>query len=261
MGRLDGQVAIVTGSTSGIGAAQAEALAREGAMVAITGRNQQRLDAELEKIRAAGGKAIGMTFDVQDSNAIRAFYDMVMKEWGRVDILVTTHGIFDQRRGSLDMTEQDFQKFMQINVISVFVLCNLVMPQMIERGKGVIIATASVSGMRNTAMGGPRGSAGGGSVYTSSKHALVGYIRSLSALYAWQGVRANVICPGSVITPFIQDSLDNDPDGYEKRVRVIPAGRLGLPEDIAKVTAFLASDDAGFIHGAVIPVDGGRSNV
>ena len=121
--------------------------------------------------------------------------------------------------------------------------------------------TASVSGMRNTAMGGPRGSAGGGSVYTSSKHALVGYIRSLSALYAWQGIRANVICPGSVITPFIQDSLDNDPEGYEKRVRVIPAGRLGMPEDIAKVTAFLASDDADFIHGAVIPVDGGRSNV
>lgn len=261
MGRLEGQVAIVTGSTSGIGAAQAEALAKEGALVAITGRNQQRLDAEIEKIRAAGGKAIGMTFDMQDSAAITAFYDMVMKEWGRVDILVTTHGIFDQRRGSLEMTEKDFQKFMQINVISVFVLCNLVMPQMIERGKGVIIATASISGMRNTAMGGPRGSAGGGSVYTSSKHALVGYIRSLSALYAWQGVRANVICPGSVVTPFIQDSLDNDPDGYEKRVRVIPAGRLGVPEDIAKVTAFLASDDAGFIHGAVIPVDGGRSNV
>ncbi|WP_294446023.1 SDR family oxidoreductase [uncultured Mailhella sp.] len=236
-------------------------MAKEGALVAITGRNQQRLDAEIEKIRAAGGKAIGMTFDMQDSAAITAFYDMVMKEWGRVDILVTTHGIFDQRRGSLEMTEKDFQKFMQINVISVFVLCNLVMPQMIERGKGVIIATASISGMRNTAMGGPRGSAGGGSVYTSSKHALVGYIRSLSALYAWQGVRANVICPGSVVTPFIQDSLDNDPDGYEKRVRVIPAGRLGVPEDIAKVTAFLASDDAGFIHGAVIPVDGGRSNV
>jgi len=261
MRRLEGQVAIITGSTSGIGAAQAEALAKEGALVAITGRNKQRLDAELEKIRAAGGKAIGMTFDMEDSTAIKTFYDMVMKEWGRVDILVTTHGIFDQRRGSLEMTEKDFQKFMQVNVISVFVLCNLVMPQMIERGKGVIIATASISGMRNTAMGGPRGSAGGGSVYTSSKHALVGYIRSLSALYAWQGVRANVICPGSVVTPFIQDSLDNDPDGYEKRVRVIPAGRLGVPEDIAKVTVFLSSDDAGFIHGTVIPVDGGRSNV
>lgn len=261
MGRLEGQTAIVTGSTSGIGAAQAEALAREGACVAIAGRNRERLDAEIGKIRDAGGRATGMTFDVQDSAAIRDFYNMVMKEWGRVDILVTTHGIFDQRRGSLEMTEQDFQKFMQINVISVFVLCNLVMPQMIERGKGCIIATASISGMRNTAMGGPRGSAGGGSVYTSSKHALVGYIRSLSALYAWQGIRANVICPGSVVTPFIQDSLDNDPDGYEKRVRVIPAGRLGVPEDIARVTAFLASDEAEFIHGAVIPVDGGRSNV
>lgn len=261
MGRLDGQIAIVTGSTSGIGAAQAEALAKEGAWVALAGRNQGRLDAEIAKIRDAGGHAIGMTFDMQDSAGIRALYDMVMKEWGRVDILVTTHGIFDQRRGSLDMTEQDFQKFMQINVISVFVFCNLVLPQMIARGKGCILATASVSGMRNTAMGGPRGSAGGGSVYTSSKHALVGYIRSLSALYAWQGIRANVICPGSVVTPFIQDSLDNDPDGYERRVRVIPAGRLGVPEDVAKVTAFLVSDDAGFIHGAVIPVDGGRSNV
>ena len=259
--KLKGKIAVVTGATSGIGAAQAEALAGEGAMVALAGRDESRLNTRLQNIRATGGKAVGMSFDMRDSKAIHTFYDMVMGEWGRVDILVTTHGVFDHRRGSLDMTEKDFQTFMQVNVISVFVLCNLVLPQMIERGKGVILATASVSGMRNTAMGGPLGSAGGGSVYTASKHALVGYMRSLSALYAWQGVRVNTICPGSVVTPFIQDSLDHDPDGYDKRVRVIPAGRLGVPEDIAKMTVFLASDDADFIHGAVIPVDGGRSNV
>lgn len=258
---LKDKIAIVTGSNSGIGAAQAETMANAGASVAICGRDEARVNAEVDKIRKNGGKAIGMPFDVQDTPAIKSFYEMVMNEWGRVDILVTTHGIFDQRRGSLEMTENDFQKFMQINVISVFNFCNLVLPQMIERKKGCILATASISGMRNTAMGGPRGSAGGGSVYTASKHALVGYIRSLSALYAWQGVRANVICPGSVVTPFIQDSLDNDPDGYERRVRVIPAGRLGVPQDVAWLTAFLASDEADFINGAVIPVDGGRSNV
>lgn len=258
---LEGKVAIVTGSNSGIGAAQAETMAKSGAMVAICGRDKDRVAGEVERIRNDGGQAIGMPFDVQDTPAIKDFYDMVMNEWGRVDILVTTHGIFDQRRGSLEMTEKDFQKFMQINVISVFNFCNLVLPQMIERKKGCILATASISGMRNTAMGGPKGSAGGGSIYTASKHALVGYMRSLSALYAWQGVRVNVICPGSVVTPFIQDSLDNDPDGYERRVRVIPAGRLGVPQDVAWLTAFLASDEADFINGAVIPVDGGRSNV
>lgn len=259
--KLKDRVAIVTGSTSGIGAAQAKAMAREGALVALTGRDENRLQAQIDAIRSAGGRATGMAFDMQDSSAIQAFYDLVMREYGRVDILATTHGIFDQRRGSLEMTEHDVQAFMQVNVISVFVFCNLVLPQMIERGKGVILATASVSGMRNTAMGGPRGSAGGGPVYTASKHALVGYMRGLSALYAWQGVRVNVICPGSVATPFIQESLDHDPDGYNKRVRVIPCGRLGVPDDVAKLTVFLASDDADFIHGAVIPVDGGRSNV
>lgn len=258
---LEGKIAIVTGSNSGIGAAQAETMAAQGASVAVCGRDRARVDAEVDKIKDAGGNAIGMAFDVQDTPAIKEFYELVMRTWGRVDVLVTTHGIFDQRRGSLEMTELDFQKFMQINVISVFNFCNLVLPQMIERKKGCILATASISGMRNTAQGGPRGSAGGGSVYTSSKHALVGYMRSLSALYAWQGVRVNVICPGSVVTPFIQDSLDNDPDGYERRVRVIPAGRLGVPQDVAWLTAFLASDEADFINGAVIPVDGGRSNV
>lgn len=239
---LSGKTAIITGSNSGIGAAQAEVMAQAGCRVAVCGRNAERVNQEVEKIIAAGGEAMGMPFDVADIPAIKAFYEKVMEKWGRVDILVTTHGVFDQRRGSLEMTERDFQKFMQINVISVFNFCNLVLPQMIDRKKGCIIATASISDMRNTAMGGPRGSAGGGSVYTASKHALVGYMRSLSALYAWQGVRANVVCPGSVVTPFIQDSLDHDPDGYEKRVRVIPAGRLGVPMDVAWLTAFLATE-------------------
>ena len=259
--KLEGKTAIVTGAASGIGAAQAIELAKEGAAVMITDRNEAGLLETKAKIEAAGGRAVHYAVDVTDSAGLEKMYQAAMKAYGKVDILVNTHGIFDQRKGSLDTTEEDFKKFMQINCISVFVLCNLVLPQMIERGEGVIITTASVSGIRNTAIGGPKGSAGGGAAYTASKHAVVGYMKNLTGLYAWRGIRANTICPGSVITPLIQDSLDHEPDGYERRARVIPAGRLGTPEDVAKMTAFLASDDAKFIHGATITVDGGRSIV
>jgi len=259
--KLEGKTAIVTGAASGIGAAQAIELAKEGAAVMVTDRNEAGLLETKAKIEAAGGRAVHYAVDVTDSAGLEKMYQAAMKAYGKVDILVNTHGIFDQRKGSLDTTEEDFKKFMQINCISVFVLCNLVLPQMIERGEGVIITTASVSGIRNTAIGGPKGSAGGGAAYTASKHAVVGYMKNLTGLYAWRGIRANTICPGSVITPLIQDSLDHEPDGYERRARVIPAGRLGTPEDVAKMTAFLASDDAKFIHGATITVDGGRSIV
>lgn len=132
---LSGKTAIITGSNSGIGAAQAEVMAQAGCRVAVCGRNAERVNQEVEKIIAAGGEAMGMPFDVADIPAIKAFYEKVMEKWGRVDILVTTHGVFDQRRGSLEMTERDFQKFMQINVISVFNFCNLVLQQMIDRKK------------------------------------------------------------------------------------------------------------------------------
>ena len=261
MMKLEGKIAIITGAASGIGAAQAIELAKEGAQVLVTDRNEAGLLETKAKIEALGGKAIHYAVDVTDSAGLEKMYQNAMDTYGKVDILVNTHGIFDQRKGSLETTEADFQKFMQINCIFVFVLCNLVLPQMIERGEGVIITTASVSGIRNTAIGGPKGSAGGGAAYTASKHAVVGYMKNLTGLYAWRGIRANTICPGSVVTPLIQGSIDNEPDGYERRARVIPAGRLGTPEDVAKMTAFLASDDAKFIHGATITVDGGRSVV
>lgn len=259
--KLAGKTAIVTGSASGIGAAQAIELAKEGAQVVLTDRNEKGLIATKEKIEALGGQAIYYVCDVTDSAALEKMYQTAMDKWGKIDILCNTHGKFDQRKGSLETTEEDFKELMQVNCVSVFVLCNLVLPQMVERGEGCIITVASVSGIRNTAIGGPKGSAGGGAGYTASKHAVVGYMKNLTGLYAWRGIRANTICPGSVITPLIQDSLDNEPDGYERRARVIPAGRLGTPEDVAKITAFLASDDAKFIHGATITVDGGRSIV
>ena len=261
MKKLEGKIALITGSASGMGAAQAIEMAKEGAQVFLTDRNETGLAETAKKIEEFGGTVGYYACDVTDTPELENMYQAAMEKYGRIDVLVNTHGIFDQRKGSLEATEDDLKRFMQVNFISVALLCNMVMPQMIERGGGSIITVASVSGIRNTAIGGPKGSAGGGAAYTASKHAVVGYMKNLTGLYAWRGIRANTICPGSVITPLIQDSIDNEPDGYERRARVIPAGRLGTAEDVAKLTVFLASDDAKFIHGATITCDGGRSVV
>jgi len=245
-----GKVVLLTGAASGIGRAQALMFIKEGAKLIGTDINQAGLDSLLEEINALGGEAIVVKAEVSDRSQVDHVVKAAIDKFGRVDILCNTAGIFDNYAASLDATEAQWDKIFAVNVKGMYLMCNAVLPGMLERGKGVIINMASIAGLTAGA---------GGSAYTSSKHAVVGYTRQLCLELAEKGIRVNAIAPGSVATPLIKASLENDLDGYSKRLAMIPAKRLGEPDDIANLTMFLASDKADFIHGAILSSDGGRN--
>ncbi|MGI5911791.1 MAG: SDR family NAD(P)-dependent oxidoreductase [Syntrophomonadaceae bacterium] len=247
--KLAGKTALITGAASGIGRAQAIELAHEGAQIIATDINRTGLYSLVDKIKIQGREAIAYVVDITDSNQVKELVQNGLNEFGKIDILCNTAGIFDNYAKSLETSEEAWKKYFDVNVNGVYLMTNAVLPSMLERGKGVIINMGSIAGLT----AGP-----GGSAYIASKHAVTGYTKQLCLEYADKGIRVNAIAPGSIATPLIKSSLENEPDGYSKRVALIPAKRLGEPEDIAKLTVFLASDDADFIHGAIISSDGGR---
>ena len=249
MKKLERKTVIVTGSTSGIGEEQAYAFAREGANVVCTGRSEERLKKVVDRITADGGNAVGYTADIENSSHCRSVAEKAAAEYGGIDALVNTAGVFDSMAKSLEIGEERWRHIFDVNVNGVFYMCNAVLPYMLEKRRGVILNTASISGLTS----GP-----GGAAYVASKHAVIGYTKQLSFEYAGQGIRVNAIAPGSVMTPLLEIALKSDPGGLEKRLSVTPAGRLGTTADIAKLSVFLLSDDSEWIHGAVVTIDGGR---
>lgn len=247
--KLAGKTVLITGAASGIGRAQALLMAEEGAQIIAADINQVGLDALIDEIKEKGGEAFGYKTEVSDSQQVKALVQAGLEKYGKIDILCNTAGIFDHFAPTLDITEEQWQKFFDVNVKGVFLLTNTVLPGMLERGKGVIINVASIAGLT----AGP-----GGAAYISSKHAVVGYTKQLCLDYADKGIRVNAIAPGTILTALNRQGIENEPDALAKRLELIPAKRLGDPQDIANLTLFLASDDADFIHGAVISSDGGR---
>lgn len=248
--KLLGKVVIQTGAASGIGKAQALRFIQEGAKLVAVDVNQEGLNLLLNEIKALGGEAIAIKCDITSSTQVKGAVQAGTDKFGQIDILVNTAGVFDNYATSLETSEEKWDFYYSVNIKAPYLLCNAVLPGMLERGKGIIINVCSIAGLTAGA---------GGSAYTSTKHAIVGYTKQLCLEFAPKGIRINGIAPGSVATPMIQASLKNDPDGYSKRVSLIPAGKLGTPEDIANMTIFLASDEAEWINGAIMSVDGGRN--
>jgi 3-oxoacyl-[acyl-carrier protein] reductase len=248
--KLAGKIVFITGAASGIGKAQALRFVKEGAKLVATDINQEGLDSLTAEVESLGGEVLAIKAEVSDSAQVTHAVQAGIARFGQIDILCNTAGIFDNYATSLDTTEAEWDKYFAINVKGPYLTSNAVLPGMLARGKGIIINVCSIAGLT----AGP-----GGSAYIASKHALVGYTKQLCLEFASKGIRVNGIAPGSVATPLIKKSLENDADGYSKRVKLIPANRLGDPEDIANLTVFLASDEADFIHGAILSVDGGRN--
>ena len=244
---LKGKVAIVTGASSGIGQMQAIHLAKEGVKVVAIGRNEDALKKTSDLIAADGGEAMTMVADVTDQKRLQEIVDCTIKTYHEINILCITAGIYDQHKKTLEFDEAYFRKVLETNVVSTYNMCRLVIPHMLKQGGGVILNMSSFTGKR---------AGGGGSAYVTSKHAICGYTKSLCFEYAAQGIRANAICPGSVATPLINDTIDADNDW---RLNLIPCRRYGTAEDVAYLTIFLASDQASWIHGADISIDGGRN--
>jgi 3-oxoacyl-[acyl-carrier protein] reductase len=246
---LTGTVALVTGASSGIGAATAAVLADLGARVAIGYHNNQKgADETRDRIVATGGTAIAIRSDVRRPAEIRALVNRTATELGPIDILVNNAGSLIARLTLLDVTEAHLDEVFAVNLKSAVLASQAVAPSMIERRRGSIVNVVSIAGHNG---GGP----GAGS-YASSKAALTCYTKSMAKELAPHGVRVNAVAPGVIDTPFHE--VFSTPDMLRTFVSAIPLGRLGTSQECATVIAFLASSAASYIIGETIEINGGQ---
>lgn len=240
--RLNNKVAIITGGASGMGRAEAEAFAAEGARVVIADLNEEMAEDTASTIESTGGTAMVVRTDVTDEQNLENLVARTIAEYGQIDVLVNNAGVFDKYTASLETAGTHWDFIFNINVKSVFNLTNLVLPGMITRGSGSIVNIASIAGLV---------AGKGGAAYTASKHAIIGYTKHLAATYGKDGIKINAICPGTISTPLITASLADIPTDP------IPLKRFGEPSEVAELAVFLASDEAKFMQGAMVPIDGG----
>jgi 3-oxoacyl-[acyl-carrier protein] reductase len=245
---LKGQVVLITGASSGIGRATAEAIAREGAGVGVNYlKNQKGAEEAVEAIRKAGGEALAIRADVTHQQEVHALVAAVRKKWGRIDILVNNAGDLIARRTLADMTEEYWDQIMDLNLKSVFLCTQAVWEEMAARQTGCIINVTSIAG-RN---GGGLGAA----AYAAAKGGLLTYTKGLAKELAPHGIRVNGIAPGVIATPYHERF--SPPELMAKFVANIPQGRAGTSEEIADVILFLASPAARYILGETVEVNGG----
>jgi 3-oxoacyl-[acyl-carrier protein] reductase len=246
---LTDRVALVTGASSGIGAATAATLADLGARVAIGyHRNRKGAEETRDRIVAAGGTAIAIAADVRRAADIQALVARAATELGPIDILVNNAGSLVVRLGIREITEERLDEILAINFKSAVLASQAVAASMIERGRGAIVNVVSIAGHNG---GGP-----GAGAYAASKAALTSYTKSIAKELAPHGVRVNAIAPGVIDTPFHE--VFSTPEMIQKFVSAIPLGRVGTAAECATVIAFLASDAASYIIGETIDVNGGQ---
>ncbi|MGA3164662.1 MAG: 3-oxoacyl-ACP reductase family protein [Terriglobia bacterium] len=245
---LTGQVALITGASSGIGRATAEALARAGVRVGVNyHKNQKGAAQAVETIQAAGGEGLAIHADVTQGDDVRTMVAAIRKKWGRLDVLVNNAGDLLARRTLADMTEEYWDQIMDLNLKSAFLCVQAVWEEMAARKSGCIINVSSIAG-RN---GGGLGAA----AYAAAKGGLLTYTKGLAKELAPHGVRVNGIAPGVIATPYHERY--SPPELMQKFVATIPLGRAGTSEEIADVIVFLASPAARYITGETVEVNGG----
>jgi NAD(P)-dependent dehydrogenase (short-subunit alcohol dehydrogenase family) len=248
--RLANKVALITGGTSGIGEASALLFAKEGAKMAIAGRNEKRGHSVTEQILKEGGSAIFIRTDVRKSEECRRAVDETVHAFGRLDILVNNAGIFYPHT-ALDCTEEEWDLQIDINLKGTFLMSKSALPGMIQQGSGVIINNSSGWGI----VGGDAAVA-----YCASKGGVVLLTKAMAIDHGRQGIRVNCICPGDVDTPMLPEDARMRGMKWEDYLAGCsnrPIGRIGTANEIAKAVLFLASDDSSFMTGAALVVDGG----
>lgn len=250
--RLKGRVALITGAASGIGLATAKRLAEEGATVVLADVQESLLTEQTQLLQQAGYNALSLVMDVTSERQVQAGFQKAVEVFGRLDILFANAGI-GSSGAIVEATEEDWDRVMGINGKGVFLTCREAIRLMLtqEPSGGSIIINASISGLAGIA---------GQGVYAPTKGALVQMTRQLGIEYAQKGIRVNCVCPGTVDTPVLRRGMaeSGNPEAFlEMLLAGHPMGRIGRPEEIASVVAFLASEDASFMTGAIIAVDGG----
>jgi 3-oxoacyl-[acyl-carrier protein] reductase len=245
---LNGKVALVTGASSGIGRATAEALAGNGARVAINfHRNQAGADAARAEIVSGGGSAIVVQADVTRASEVQSLVEQTVAEFGPIDILVNNAGSLIERLKILELTEERWDEVIDLNLKSAFLCCKAVAGSMMERKAGAIINVSSIAGRTGGALGSIH--------YSTAKGGLITFTKGLAKELGPFGVRVNAVSPGVIDTRFHEEF--SSPEMMKTYAGMIPLGRVGTPAEVGKVICFLASDAASFLAGETIEINGG----
>jgi 3-oxoacyl-[acyl-carrier protein] reductase len=242
--RLAGKVSIITGAGQGIGRATALKFAAEGAKVAVCDINLESVNETMQAVEADGGDAAAFRVDVTDKESITRMVDGVMAKWGRIDTLVNNAGIVEDAQFK-KMTDEQFERVIDVNLKGVYNCTKAVVDIMLEQNSGVILNASSIVGLYGNF---------GQTNYAATKFGVIGMMKTWARELGRKGIRANAICPGFIETPILATIPDKVIKMMEEKV---PMGRLGKPEEIANAYAWLASDEASYINGAVIEVSGG----
>lgn len=254
--RFADQAIIITGAGSGLGQAVAQRLASEGADLVLVDMSSEGLEATKQLILhdTSDAKIELVTANVTEKEDVKKYVDAAVSTFGKIDGFFNNAGIEGKQNLTEDFGIEEFAKVIAVNLNGVFLGMQYVLKQMHKQGHGAVVNTASVGGIRGV---------GNQSGYAASKHGVVGLTRNSAREYGDKGVRINAIAPGAIMTAMVENSLKQlDPDNPEEAgkqfVSVNPMKRFGKPEEVAGLVSFLLSEDAGFINGTVIPIDGGQ---
>ena len=246
------EVAIITGGAGGIGEAAARAIARRGARVAVADLRPEAAEEAAARLQAEALDVEPVTVDVGSEASVRAMVETVLGRWGRIDILVNNAGV-ESSKPFLEIGVEEYEQVMRVNTTGAWLCCQAVIPTMLRQGRGCIVNVSSVAGQRG---GGLLGTA----AYSTSKGAVIALTKALAREFAKSGIRVNAISPSLTMTDFAQRQLDRLAAGTLDRViAMTPIGRVGQATEIAAAIDFLTSDQASFIAGHVLNVDGGTA--
>ena len=250
MAKLAQKVALITGGGGGIGRATALAFAAEGATVIVCDIAAPAAEAVAAEVSESGGQAVAITADVARDDQVRALIAEIVTRFGRLDIAFNNAAIDVEHEPLERCSEETFDELMRVNVKGVWLCMKHEIQQMLAQGSGAIVNTSSIAGLSGAARQ---------PVYAATKHAILGLTKSAALEYGRKGIRVNAVCPGVIRTQMMERALARDPRRQVRVERIHPIGRVGEAEEIARAVVFLSSDDAAFVLGHALAVDGGFS--